>query len=54
MEEPSEGVKEATELALALLGSSISRDMEYEEWEFELEGGAGDGERYKVIVIKSL
>lgn len=51
MEAPKE-VKEATELALALLNNSISRDMEYEEWEFELEGGAGDGEVYKVLVMK--
>ena len=51
MDAPEE-VKDATVLALALLNNSISRDMEYEEWDFELEGGAGDGELYKVLVMR--
>lgn len=52
--EPPEEVKEATELALALLNNFVQRGMEYEEWEFELEGGPDDGGCFKVLVMKAL
>jgi hypothetical protein len=42
----------AADLAYALLQDSLLRDMEYEEFTFELEGGAHDGEEYKVLVMK--
>jgi hypothetical protein len=42
----------AADLAYALLLNSIERDMEYEEFTFELEGGPDDGVEYKVLVMK--
>ena len=50
--EPADPPQKAAELAYALLLDSMSRDMEYEEFTFELEGGAHDGEEYKVVVMK--
>jgi len=42
----------AADLAYSLLQDSLLRDMDYEEFTFELEGGAHDGEEYKVLVMK--
>jgi hypothetical protein len=42
----------AADLAYALLLNSMSRDMDYEEFTFDLEGGPDDGDEYKVIVMK--
>jgi hypothetical protein len=42
----------AADLAYALLLNSMSRDMEYEEFTFQMEGGPEDGEEYKIIVMK--
>jgi hypothetical protein len=42
----------AAELAYALLQDSLLRDMDYEEFTFELEGGPQDGVEYKIIVMK--
>ena len=42
----------AAELAYALLQDSLLRDMDYEEFTFELEGGPDDGVQYRVIVMK--
>jgi len=42
----------AADIAYALLLNSINRDMEYEEFTFDLEGGPDDGVEYKVIVMK--
>jgi hypothetical protein len=50
--EPADPPQKAAELAYALLLDSMTRDMEYEEFTFELEGGAHDGEEYKVVVMK--
>ena len=50
--EPADPPQKAAELAYALLFDSMTRDMEYEEFTFELEGGAHDGEEYKVVVMK--
>ncbi len=47
-----EEAQQAADIAYALLLNSISRDMEYEEFTFELEGGPDDGVEYKVIVMK--
>jgi hypothetical protein len=50
--EPAEPPEKAAELAYALLLDAIKRDMDYEEFTFELEGGPDDGGQYKVIVMK--
>ena len=50
--EPAEPPEKATELAYALLLDAIKRDMDYEEFSFELEGGIDDGVEYKVLVMK--
>jgi hypothetical protein len=50
--EPAEPPEKATELAYALLLDAIKRDMDYEEFSFELEGGIDDGVEYKVLVIR--
>ena len=42
----------AADLAYVLLLNSMSRDMDYEEFTFDLEGGPDDGDEYKVIVMK--
>ena len=42
----------AADIAYALLLNSMSRDMEYEEFSFELEGGPDDGVEYKIIVMR--
>ena len=42
----------AADLAYALLLNSMFRDMDYEEFTFDLEGGPDDGDEYKVIVMK--
>jgi len=42
----------AADLAYALLLNSMSRDMDYEEFTFDLEGGPDDGVEYKIIVMK--
>jgi hypothetical protein len=36
----------------ALLLDAIKRDMDYEEFSFEVEGGMDDGVQYKVLVIR--
>jgi hypothetical protein len=50
--EPATPPQKAADLAYSLLMDSIERDMEYEEFTFELEGGPDDGVEYKVLVIK--
>ena len=50
--EPAEPPQKAADLAYSLLMDSIERDMDYEEFTFELEGGPDDGVQYKVIVMK--
>jgi hypothetical protein len=50
--EPAEPPQKAADLAYSLLMDSIERDMDYEEFTFELEGGPDDGGQYKVIVMK--
>ena len=50
--EPADPPEKAAELAYALLLDAIKRDMDYEEFTFELEGGPDDGVQYKVIVMK--
>jgi hypothetical protein len=50
--EPAEPPEKATKLAYALLLDAIKRDMDYEEFSFELEGGIDDGVEYKVLVMK--
>ena len=50
--EPADPPQKAADLAYSLLMDSIERDMDYEEFTFELEGGAHDGEEYKVVVMK--
>ncbi len=47
-----EKAQSAADLAHALLLNSMSRDMDYEEFTFELEGGPEDGDEYKVIVMR--
>lgn len=44
--------EEVTDLAYALVSSSIRRGMEYEEFTFEIEDGPDDGGEYKVVVMK--
>ena len=50
--EPADPPEKAAELAYALLLDAIKRDMDYEEFTFELEGGPQDGVEYKIIVMK--
>ena len=50
--EPADPPQKAADLAYSLLMDSIERDMDYEEFTFELEGGPDDGVQYKVIVMK--
>jgi len=50
--EPSTPPQKAADLAYSLLLDSIERDMDYEEFSFELEGGPQDGVEYKIIVMK--
>ena len=50
--EPATPPQKAADLAYSLLMDSIQRDMDYEEFTFELEGGPDDGVQYKVIVMK--
>lgn len=50
--EPAQPPQKAAELAYSLLMDSMNRDMDYEEFTFELEGGPDDGDEYKVIVMK--
>ena len=50
--EPADPPQKAADLAYSLLLDSIKRDMDYEEFTFELEGGPDDGVQYKVIVMK--
>ncbi len=47
-----EEAQKATEIAYALLLDSMSRDMDYEEFTFQMEGGPDDGDEYKVIMLK--
>jgi hypothetical protein len=47
-----EEAQSAADLAYALLLNSMGRDMDYEEFTFDLEGGPDDGGEYKVIVMK--
>jgi hypothetical protein len=50
--EPAEPPEKATKLAYALLLDAIKRDMDYEEFSFEVQGGVDDGVEYKVLVIR--
>jgi len=50
--EPATPPQKAADLAYSLLMDSIERDMDYEEFTFELEGGPDDGVEYKVLVMK--
>jgi hypothetical protein len=50
--EPADPPQKAADLAYSLLMDSIERDMDYEEFTFELEGGPDDGGQYKVLVMK--
>ena len=50
--EPSTPPQKAADLAYSLLMDSLERDMDYEEFSFELEGGPQDGVEYKIIVMK--
>ena len=50
--EPADPPQKAADLAYALLLDAIKRDMDYEEFSFELEGGIDDGVEYKVLVMK--
>jgi hypothetical protein len=50
--EPSTPPQKTADLAYSLLLDSIERDMDYEEFSFELEGGPEDGDQYKIIVMK--
>lgn len=42
----------AIELAHALADSVCEREMMYEEYTFEIEGGSDDGCEYKVLVMR--
>ena len=50
--EPATPPQKAADLAYSLLMDSLERDMDYEEFSFELEGGPEDGVEYKIIVMK--
>ena len=50
--EPATPPQKAADLAYSLLMDSLERDMDYEEFTFELEGGPDDGVEYKVLVMK--
>jgi hypothetical protein len=50
--EPATPPQKAADLAYSLLMDSMSRDMDYEEFTFELKGGPEDGVEYKIIVMK--
>jgi hypothetical protein len=43
---------ESVELAFQLAVSASSRDIDYEEFSFEVQGGMDDGVEYKVLVIR--
>jgi len=47
-----EEAQQAADIAYALLLNSMSRDMDYEEFTFQMEGGPEDGDEYKIIVMK--
>ena len=50
--DPATPPQKAADLAYSLLMDSLERDMDYEEFSFELEGGPQDGVEYKIIVMK--
>lgn len=50
--EPLQPPDESVELAFQLACSASARDIEYEEFSFEIEGGIDDGVEYKVLVIR--
>lgn len=43
---------ESVELAFQLAINASARDIDYEEFSFEVEGGVDDGVQYKVLVIR--
>jgi hypothetical protein len=43
---------ESVELAFQLAVNASARDIDYEEFSFEVEGGMDDGVQYKVLVIR--
>jgi hypothetical protein len=43
---------EAVALAHALASSAVGRDIDYEEFSFEIENGINDGTEIKVLVIR--
>lgn len=43
---------ESFEFAFKLASSASARDIDYEEFLFEVEGGIDDGVEYKVLVIR--
>jgi hypothetical protein len=43
---------ESVELAFQLAVKASARDIDYEEFSFEVEGGMDDGVQYKVLVIR--
>ncbi len=40
------------ELAFQLAVNASARDIDYEEFSFEVQGGMDDGVEYKVLVIR--
>ena len=44
--------EEVTDMAYLLVTSAVRRDIDYEEFTFEVEDGPDDGTEYKVIVMK--
>jgi len=50
--EPTSPPDDAVALAQALACSAADRDMDYEEYTFEIEDGAEDGTEIKVLVIR--
>ena len=43
---------ESMELAFQLAVNASARDIDYEEFSFEVQGGMDDGVEYKVLVIR--
>ena len=51
-EHPDAPPEVSVDLAFRLVLSAAARDIDYEEYAFEVEGGMDDGVEYKVLVIR--
>lgn len=49
---PQDPPEDAAAMAYALAESAAQRDIDYEEYTFEIEDGASDGTEIKVLVIR--